>query len=470
MGDKDYSERTRVQIGGPMPQAAATVQDVSLRGLELVLTFPVAAGQDLPIEVDHPILSEPLRVEARALWCRMIPGGNQPIAGLEWLDTSPDQRKNLRRLQAAELSCRIVCGERTAGFLLSQTEDTWAVYDEDTVKVAGLVRRGEDFTVHLFGTRPEDSIQTIDAGDVQDAIALILHLEAPPLVVPPEGGQWKPVGPRTVPAAQPSAHPAVGAAQPMSSPASSATEAPEGATGSPGDTIHTRAFHKVMAGGYHVGFAAVTSVDDAWSVFDDAWTEIAIVQSEGERFKVLLMSSTNESLDYMAAKTFLGGVALALGLKVNPEFDPPLPPGLRPSDSALLLDMAGGETMSVAAGGMFDDEGEGEGEGDDEGEGVEDEEAPLRQDRPHHSIYDDERLVGYAAPARGLPGFWSVYDEDQEKIAMVAPEAGRYKILFLGHNPDDSLEYMMARSFEGAVGLIFELDALPVLDPPVSSA
>ena len=99
-----------------------------------------------------------------------------------------------------------------------------------------------------------------------------------------------------------------------------------------------------------------------------------------------------------------------------------------------------------------------------------DEEAPLPVGRPHHCIFDGDTLVGYVAPTTGAMGFWSVYNTMRERVALVAPDGKRYKIMFIGSNPDDSLDYMVAKSLKGAFALTFDLESLPRLDPPLNAA
>src|SRR5690606_25698209 len=117
-----------------------------------------------------------------------------------------------------------------------------------------------------------------EAGSLPEAVAMAIGLDGAPLIVPPEGGSWAPVSldapPRAAPrrpAPAPVAPPPVAEAGPEPTPVAGAQAA----------------YHSVLAGGCHVGFVAVTSVDDAWSLHDDGWREVAVVTPSRGRYKVI---------------------------------------------------------------------------------------------------------------------------------------------------------------------------------------
>jgi hypothetical protein len=106
----------QVRLAGPMPMEAVEVLDISLKGMGLRLPYPLAVGQEISVQVYHPILEAAITLEVRAVWCRMEPGDPHPHAGLEFPQTTDVDRMNLRRIQASEVSCRVLDGERMAGF------------------------------------------------------------------------------------------------------------------------------------------------------------------------------------------------------------------------------------------------------------------------------------------------------------------------------------------------------------------
>lgn len=451
----------QVRLGGAMPQDALEIVDISLRGIGVKISLPLAAGQEVMVVVVHPILEKPVNLRTQVAWCRMKPNNPHPFAGLEIVGSSERDRMQLRRIQASEVSCRVLDGERTAGFVMTQGEGRWALYDDATVKVAFLAQRGPQFQVSFIGTSPSESVHQLDAGSLPDALALAFELGTPPFVVPPEGGRWFAIKD----AAQAPASPAAPAARPSvpKAPRAPQRREPVAPVEPPKETpsreqaslaavraASPTAFHSVTAGGYHVGYIAVTSIDDVWSLYDEAWNEVAIMSPDQAGFKLVFTGDDpNESLEYLMAKTFLGGVKLAFDLKVAPEIKPPLLAALDPGDSA--LDAA--PSATPAAPRAINES---------------DEEAPLPVDRPHHCIIDSGLgLTGYIARATGLLDFWSVYNASREKVATVGQDGARWKILFVGGNPEDSLEYMVARSFKGALALTFDLESLPSLDPPL---
>ncbi|MCO5166509.1 MAG: hypothetical protein M9894_09110 [Planctomycetes bacterium] len=58
---------------------------------------------------------------------------------------------------------------------------------------------------------------------------------------------------------------------------------------------------------------------------------------------------------------------------------------------------------------------------------------------------------------------WSVYDPQQQQIAVLSSEAGKFTIFWLGGRPEDSLEYLLADSFPAALAAAFDLDHPPQL-------
>ncbi|RMG16753.1 MAG: hypothetical protein D6731_05505 [Planctomycetota bacterium] len=445
----------QVRLEGAFPMECLEVLDIGVKGIGLRLPFPLASGQEAVVVIHHPILTEPLRLDARAAWCRMVPGDPSPHAGLEFAPTSDEQRLNLRRVQASEVSCRVLDGDRTAGFVMNQGEGCWALYDEHTVKVGTLRQEGGQFRVTFLGASPAESVSTLDADTLPDALALALELEHPPFVVPPEGGHWVPIRSRPSPTAQPSpaTRPAVprppridaSRREPGSSPPAEASpeDGDRTATVDP-QTAKARpvAFHAVLAGGFHVGFVAVTSVEDVWSVYDGEWNELAILSPHRGGYKLVHMGSDpNDSLDFMLARSFLGGLQLAFDLKLQPELDPPLPePPPEPEAPDAPRPLSPEESA----------------------------EEVLEADRPHHAIVDGQQgLVGYVAPSTKGPDRWSVYSTLRERVATIERTADRFRIVFAGQEPGDSLEYMVARNFRGALALTFDLESLPALDPPL---
>jgi hypothetical protein len=331
------------------------------------------------------------------------------------------------------------------------------------VKIAHLQRRGHQFQLTILGATPAESVQSLDADSLPDALALAFELEHAPFVVPPEGGHWVPVRPRTgrFERGGTAAAAAEAAASAQKLPTRSVPRPPKapkverGVEREPepvapaGETTRTvdprrsgpSVYHSVIAAGYHVGYVAVTSVDDAWSIYDPEWREMAIMHPQGGSYKLVLMGAgSSDSLDFMIAKTFVGGLQLVYDLKAAPTIEPPLPAELTPADSS--LDVARGPSDS--------------------------DEEILKADRDHHCILDDEMgLVGYVSPAPTMPGYYSVYSTSRDKVASVGRDGDRFKILFVGQNPEDSLEYMVAKSFRGGLALTFDLEALPTLDPPL---
>jgi hypothetical protein len=441
-----------------MPQEAVDVHDVSLKGIGLQIPYALASGQELTAVIAHPILEEPITLRVLVAWCRLKPGDPTPHAGLEILSSTDTDRMCLRRIQAAEVSCRILDGEDVIGFVMSQSEGHWALYDQSTVKIALLQMKGDRFQVAFIGTSPDESVFELDAASLPDALAAAFELAVPPFIVPPEGGRWSPIRGTAARKPRPRApHPALPKAPGV--PARDTPIAPNERPASKNkrDTstfeairlASPKAFHTVKAGGYHVGYIAVTSIDDVWSLYDESWSEVAIMTPDEGRFKLAFVGEDpSDSLDFLMSKTFLGGVQLAFSLKMEPEIEPPISAAFDPSDSA--LEQAAEPPAPTAPSEDLD------------------EEAPLPQDTPHHCIMDrDLGLVGYLARNPSGRDLWSIYVSTREKVATIVKDGARWKIIFVGGDANDSLEYMVAKNFKGALALTFDLEALPALDPPL---
>jgi hypothetical protein len=400
---------------GAQPLDAFEVGDISSQGLAVTIPMALATEQEVWVELNHPILQDPLQLPARVLWCRVSAQDPLPRAALEFAQLQPVHRMGLRMVQAAEVGCRIVNGERTVGFVVVNGRGQWSLYDDHTVKVANLSKKGRAFEINFYGERPEDSTLTLDANTLPEAVQTALDLSGPPLILPAETGQWFPL-PLELPAATPTAE------APSASPARSPA----------------RAYHSVLCGGVHVGFLAITSIEDTWSLYDGQWNELATINPAQTSFKVTIISGRRgpeDSMEYFMARDFLGAIGLAFQLSDPIELDPPL--------------------SEVPESGTWDMVPE------------EDEEAPLPADRPHHCVIDEGSLIGYAAKSPGMRGSWSLYNSMREKLAQVVPDGPRLKVVFIGGNPDDSLEYIMARTLLGAIALAFELDVEPGIDPPL---
>ncbi len=440
-----------------MPQEAVDVHDVSLKGIGLQVPYALAAGQELVAVVAHPILEEPLSLRITVAWCRLKPGDSRPHAGLEILTSTDTDRMCLRRIQAAEVSCRVLDGEQVVGFVMTQSEGHWALYDPSTVKIALLQQKGSQFQVSFIGTTPDESVFELDAASLPDALAAAFELKAPPFIVPPEGGHWSPIRGTTYTKPRPRApRPALPKAPgvPTRDAPIAPSERPPSKNKHDTSTFEAvrqaspKAFHTVKAGGYHIGYIAVTSIDDVWSLYDESWSEVAIMSPEQGRFKLAFIGEDpSDSLDFLMSKTFLGGVQLAFSLKMEPEIDPPLSAAFDPSDSA------SGDAIEPHAAVLVEDS---------------DEEAPLAQGTPHHCIMDDDLgLVGYLARDPRLNDLWSIYVSTRDKVATIVKDGARWKIIFIGGSANDSLEYMVAKNFLGALALTFDLETLPTLDPPL---
>ena len=414
------SARIVTNLPGSSPLDAFGVGDISSQSLTLVLPHPLAAEQEVWVELTHPILEAPLRLPARVQWCRMQSGDPRPHAGLEFALLQPLQRMGLRLVQAAEVGCRVVAGERTAGFVVTHGEGSWSLYDAQTVKVANLSQSGLSFEVTFFGERPEDSTVTLDANTLPDAIRIALELDRPPLVLPAETGQWFPL--------------------PLDLPDSPAPAPNQSAAPRPA----ARAYHTVLSNGEAVGYVAITSVQDEWSLYDPSWNEQAVVSPFAGSFKVTILGGTmsgsrgaEESLEYFMARDFLGAVSLAFGLEHDATLDPP------------LAEVPDSGTYEALPAGLPSD----------------DDEAPLAADQPHHCVFEGGDLIGYVARYPGRADVWVLYNTLREQLAKTLSEGGRIKLVFVGGDPNDSLEYMVARNLKGAIALAFELDHEPRLDP-----
>ncbi len=442
---------------GLPPQEARAVLDVSPTGAGVKVATPFATDQELAAELYHPILDRAVQLQARVAWCRMVQGDPLPHAGLEFVTTSEQQRLALRLIQAAEVSCRVLDGARTMGFIMNPTEGVWALYDASTTKVATLRRSGAQFEVTFLGQRPEDSVHSVDVASLPEAVALALGLERAPLIIPPEGGSWSAVPLDDPPRAQPRGVAAAEPAAPAASPEAGVEAAPSQA-----------AYHTVLAGGYHVGYVAVTSVEDAWSLFDEAQREVAVITpaANGKYRVVPVGADPNDSLAYAMAKTFLGAVRVGFGLSVDPEVDPPVGPEAAEVSAEDLS--ASQSDIDLSASTLMPDVVASEVADDEEASAAA---APAAaagggRDRERYRVLGSDGLVGFIAPTLGLDGVWSAYAPTREKVAMIAPEGGRFRVVFMGTDPDDSLEYMVARTLKGAIALTFELDGIPTFDPP----
>ncbi|MGE0711450.1 MAG: PilZ domain-containing protein [Planctomycetota bacterium] len=410
--------KARVAAPGAPPLDAAVVANISTQGLVAVLPFALAARQEVWVELSHPILQAPLRLPARVSWCRVTPEEPRPQAGLELLQLEPRQRLGLRLIQAAELGCRVVEGQRTVGFVVVQGPGAWSLFDAFTVKIANLSQKGRGFELAFYGERPEDSTLTLDTATLPEAIREALGLTGSVVILPVETGEWFPL-PLELPQPQKAAAKAA---------APSAPPRPA-----------VRAYHSVLREGVHRGFVAITSVADEWSLFDVSWREVATVAPREGRFMVAMLAGRRgpeDSLEYFMARDFLGAIALAFGLDGIPELDPPL--------------------VEVPESGTWDALPE-----------EEDEEAPLPPDRAHHCVLDGRDLLGYVARTPGRKRSWGLYNSQREKLAKVLEEDDRVKIVFVGGNPEDSLEYLVARSLVGGIALAFELDHEPTIEPPL---
>jgi hypothetical protein len=498
--------------------------------MEVELTYPLAAGQQLDLELEHPILESSVCLPASTVWCRIEPGQQHPRAALEFLNTSSEQRRDVRRIQASAMSSRLILGEAVVGFLLAQKHQLWAIYDENTVKRAMLIQRDQVFQARYLGHEPSQSIHTLEVDSITEAAAMILGLPGVPKVVAPDGGCWVPVraprltAPRSAPtlptppatfnsttakqkattrrerleraeaeAAATSPTPApeptlasagspllealaggvetpIDFAPPAAASPSGAAHEPDPALrpGNSSSVITSGAFHRVLAQGQTVGYLAVMSVDDAWSLFDSEWTEVAILAPHGDKYRVTLVGEAAEdSLDYMVTKTFLGGVGLAFNLTVEPELDPPM---ADPSSSSEGSDDALALVDAPPPEGRVPSPPPPEDSAVRNAAGVAQAFDPdvLNPMLKNHEVLDETKgLVGYVAETPGVEGVYSVFDADGSKLAIVAPENGRYKILYMGETAGDSLEYLVARSFLGALAITFELLTPPRVDPPL---
>ncbi len=447
-------------------QQAREVLDVSPSGAGLKVAIPLATDQELMVELAHPVLEAPVELQARAAWCRMAPGDPVPHAGIEFVGSDERQRLALRLIQAAEVSCRVIDDGRTVGFIMTPTEGAWALYDASTTKVATLRRSGAGFEVTFMGLLPGEGVQTFDAPSLPEAVAMAIGLDGAPLIVPPEGGSWAPVSldapPRAAPR-RPVAAPAAPA--PVADPAPEPTPV-AGAGGQ-------AAYHSVLAGGYHVGFVAVTSVEDAWSLYDDGWREVAVVAPSRGRYKVIPVGADpNDSLVHAVARTFLGAVRIGFGLHVDPEVDPPVGPEASEMSTVDLAASQSGDEDEPSGAAADSDADIGLGESSIEPEAEQRAAAEGRpgsgsQKRQHHKVHGSEGLVGYVAPTLGVEGVWSAYSVEREKVAMIAPDGSRYRVVFMGTDADESLEYMIARNLKGAIAISFELDEIPTIEPPL---
>lgn len=469
----------KVQLGGPMPQEAVEVHDVSLKGIGLKIPYALASGQELMASISHPILEDQLSLRVSVVWCRLKPGDPTPHAGLEILTSTDADRMCLRRIQAAEVSCRVLEDKRNVGFVMNQSEGRWALYNENTVKVALLVKNGRQFQVSFIGTSPDESVFELDAASLPDALAAAFELKSPPFIIPPEGGHWSAIPTAVQPKAPPRRpRPSVPSAPGVPTRDEIApSERPPSKNKRDTSTFEAvrqaspKAFHTVKAGGYHVGYIAVTSIDDVWSLFDEAWSEVAIITPEGGSFKLSFVGKDpNDSLDFLMTKTFLGGVQMAFDLKMEPEIDPPLLAAVDPGDSS-TGDSRSGDELAGQTSIVDDDDDDDEppvGAVEPPAADESDEDMLLPQDAPSHAIMDrDMGMVGYLARAAGARDNWSVYVTTRDKVATIVKDGSRWKILFIGGNPNDSLEYMVARNFRGALALTFDLESLPTLDPPL---
>lgn len=449
-------------------QEAREVLDVSPSGAGLKVAIPLATDQELTVELAHPILETAVQLQARAAWCRMTPGDPLPHAGIEFVSTNERQRLALRLIQAAEVSCRVVDDGRTVGFIMTPTEGAWALYDASTLKVATLRRSGAGFEVTFLGL-PEEGAQPFEVASLPEAVALAIGLEGAPLIVPPEGGSWAPVSLDAPPRAAPR--------RPAPAPAAPAATVAGGASAPAPVAGAQAAYHSVLAGGYHVGFVAVTSVDDAWSLYDDGWREVAVITPSRGRYKVIPVGADpNDSLVHAMARTFLGAVRIGFGLHVDPEVDPPVGPEASETSTAdLTASRSGDEDEPIGseepAADSDADIGLGESSIAAEPEPPRAEGGPgsASHKRQHHKVIGSEGLVGYVAPTLGVEGVWSAYSLEREKVAMIAPDGSRYRVVFMGTEADESLEYMVARNLKGAVAISFELDEIPKIEPPLPS-
>lgn len=77
------------------------------------------------------------------------------------------------------------------------------------------------------------------------------------------------------------------------------------------------------------------------------------------------------------------------------------------------------------------------------------------------AVVDGGETIGFVA----LTGkrTWSVYDPDQQQIAVLSNEAAKFTIFWLGARPEDSLEFLEADSYPAALAAAFDLDHPPQL-------
>jgi hypothetical protein len=288
--------RLKIRLeGGLLPDAR--VGWFTVRGVGLEAARDLPWGQHATVGVEHPILDAPLSLKAIVAGSEPQPGGFR--TDLSFGGTSVQERIQIRRVQAAENSMRVLVEGRVAGFC-AQKDGTWAVYDDTTAKVAALQEEQGRVRVCFLGAKPEDSIQFSDAPDVERAVGMALDLERVPELVPPEGGQW------------------------------GGGSAAGG--GSPGDTSsQALRFHKVLVGPDTVGYLTVTSLDDAWLLHDLAWQEQAMLQPleiGGCKISPLGMKG-GRFVHHVISPTLRAGAAFVLGLEALPDLDPPIQPWAR---------------------------------------------------------------------------------------------------------------------------------------------
>lgn len=84
--------------------------------------------------------------------------------------------------------------------------------------------------------------------------------------------------------------------------------------------------------------------------------------------------------------------------------------------------------------------------------------------RSYHKIYDERKLKGFVAPTLDMPGVWSIYNDERQKVAMIAPDGGQFNLMFYGKHAATT-DYYTAASFGGAVQRAFKLGTAPLFKP-----
>lgn len=335
-----------IVLKGHGAQQVIRAPSVTLDGMVLQLAAPLAEGQWLLLEVQHPRLPQPLSAQIRVGWCRAIANDPSPYAGVEFVGTWAELI-HLRRSLARLVGRRVLLGEQEIGHVVIDGSGT-TCFSTQTATQALVIADGQGgFLVR----RPDGAATCASLGD---ALASAFRLDRPPRLDPPLD-----LGPVSTPAtASPESRPASALSEDEILGANTLVMTPDrieeedailgantivltdsgrrhqtailGADGKPAESgrIKRKASSRVVDVGPEtvVGFVCKGTVEASFELYNPQGKKVGVVApGDSEGFRVVLMgASPEDSLQFLQASSCLGAVAAAFELEQMPRIEPPL--------------------------------------------------------------------------------------------------------------------------------------------------